>query len=96
MAKLTDKQTVLRRIAAVREVVRAEITGSAGGSAGSAGRGDLYVRGLAAEGFAGGYLQALDDIDGALEHGYPSDHRGYWAIADRNLAASKKRKPKNG
>lgn len=87
MTKLTDKRTVLRRIAAVREVVSEEIHSNA-----QRNSGDLYSRGLSAEGFAGGYLQALDDIDGALCHGYPSDHRGYWAIADRKLAAPKKRK----
>lgn len=83
--KLTDRRVVLKRIAAVREVVQAEITGHGKD-------GDLYARGLSTEGFAGGYLQALDDVDGALVHGYPSDHRGYWAIADRNLAAPKTRK----
>lgn len=87
--KLTDKQTVLRRIAAVREIVQAEITGSGKG-------GDLYARGLATEGFAGGYLQALDDVDGALSHGYPSDHRGYWRQANAKLVTPKKRTRKNG
>lgn len=85
--RLTDKRIVLRRIAAVREVVQAEITGSSKD-------GGLYARGLSTEGFAGGYLQALDDIDGAITHGYPSDHRGYWATADRNLASPKKGKRK--
>jgi hypothetical protein len=86
--KLTDKRVVLKRIAAVREVVQAEITSHSKS-------GDLYAHGLSTEGFAGGYLQALDDIDGAITHGYPSDHRGYWAIADRNLAAQKRTR-KNG
>lgn len=71
MASLTDKRTVLKRMKAVRKIVAAEIVanGASGGK---------FARGLASEGFAGGYLQALDDIDGALVHGYPSDHRGYW------------------
>lgn len=65
----------MKRIAAVREVVAAEIRDSARS-------GGLYGAGLATEGFAGGYLQALDDISGALTHGYPSDHRGYWRAAE--------------
>jgi hypothetical protein len=30
---------------------------------------------------AGGYLDALRDVDAALRHGCPSDHRGYWRKA---------------
>lgn len=40
--------------------------------------GGKYARGLANEGFAGGYQQALYDIEAVLTHGYPSDSRGYW------------------
>lgn len=57
-------------------MVQAEIVGNRG--AGS----NMFARGLSAEGFAGGYLQALDDIDAALVRGYPSDHRGYWRTAE--------------
>ena len=71
---ITDKRHVLKLIAAVRKVVAAEI-------AANAGRGSLYARGLSGEGYAGGYLQAIDDISAALRHGYPSDHRGYWRTA---------------
>jgi hypothetical protein len=72
--KVTDKRHVLRRIEAVRAVVMEEILGNRSGG--------KFARGLATEGFAGGYLQALDDIDAALRHGEPSDHRGYWRQAN--------------
>lgn len=70
---MTDKRRVLKQMAAVRAVVSAEITDNA-----STG---VFGRGLSAEGFAGGYLAALDDIEAALRHGCPSDHRGYWRRA---------------
>ena len=44
-------------------------------------------RNLSTEGFAGGYLQAIDDITGALSHGFPSDRRGYWQEARQRIAA---------
>ena len=69
----TDKRTVLQRMKVVREVVMNEMRGNGEGK---------FGRGLSSEGFAGGYLQALDDIDGALTHGTLSDHRGYWREAD--------------
>ena len=74
-----DKPYVLRRIAAVRKVVADEI-------AANTDRKNLFSRGLATEGYAGGYLQALDDVAGALQHGAPSDHHGYWRRA-RDLMA---------
>lgn len=70
--KITDKRHVLKRIAAVRDIVMEELRCNGEGK---------YGRGLSSEGFAGGYLQALLDVEGALEHGYPSDHRGYWRRA---------------
>lgn len=72
--KITDKRVVLKRMDAVRKIVAAEISGNA--------QGGKFARGLASEGFAGGYLQAIDDIDAALRHGYPSDHRGYWRASE--------------
>jgi hypothetical protein len=85
--KITDKRHVLKRMRAVREIVMAEIKGNAAS-------GGLHARGFSAEGFAGGYLQALDDIDEALTHGYPSDHRGYWRAAKhRALSAAQGTKP---
>lgn len=70
--KVTDKRHVLKRMQAVRAQVMAELRENGDGR---------FGRGLSSEGFAGGYLQALDDIDAALTHGSPSDHRGYWRRA---------------
>lgn len=70
----TDKRYVLKRMKAVRAQVMAELRENGDGK---------FGRGLSSEGFAGGYLQAIDDIDAALTHGYPSDHRGYWRRAER-------------
>lgn len=72
--KLTDKRRVLRRMEAVRIAVTNEISGNR--------EGGRYARALSMEGFAGGYLQALDDVEAALRHGYPSDHRGYWRASE--------------
>lgn len=71
--KITDKRVVLTRITAVRTVVANEISANA--------QGGKYGAGLSNEGFAGGYLAALDDVQAALQHGHPSDHRGYWRRA---------------
>lgn len=79
--KITDKRHVLGRMAEVRKVVMDEIRGNSES-------GGLHARGFSGEGYAGGYLQALDDIDGALTHGHPSDHRGYWRDAKRRAAAT--------
>lgn len=68
--KITDKRHVLKRMDAVRRRVEAEIAANS--------EGGKYGAGLANEGFAGGYLAALSDIEAALRHGNPSDHRGYW------------------
>lgn len=81
--KITDKRHVLKRIEAVRAAVQKEISGNRSGG--------MYAKGLSMEGFAGGYLQALDDVDAALRHGFPSDHRGYWRHADRAMNAEESR-----
>lgn len=39
--------------------------------------GSRFASGLASEGYSGGYLQALRDVELALEGGTPST-RGYW------------------
>ncbi len=70
--KITDKRHVRKLLDEVRKVVMDELRGNGEGK---------YGRGLSSEGFAGGYLQAIDDIAGALDHGYPTDHRGYWRRA---------------
>lgn len=79
--KITDKRHVIKLMAQVREVVAEEMRGGGQG---------MYARGLSSEGFAGGYMQALDDIDGALCHGTPSDHRGYWRTARERAKAKGK------
>lgn len=72
--KLTDKRHVLKRISNVRFHLQKEISDHAGlGRVASA---------LANEGFAGGYMAALSDVEAALRHGYPSDHYGYWRRAE--------------
>lgn len=68
--KTTDKRHVLKRIEAARKRVADEI-------AVNASKG-MFGAGLATEGFAGGYLAALDDVEAALRHGFPTDARGYW------------------
>lgn len=76
--KITDKRHVIKLMAEVRKILLEEMRGNGDG---------LYARGLSTEGFAGGYMQALDDIDGALCHGQPSDHRGYWKEAKRRMTS---------
>jgi hypothetical protein len=40
--------------------------------------GGMYARGFASEGYHSGYLQAMDDIDGVLHHGCPTDPHRFW------------------
>lgn len=68
--KSTDKRQVLKRIAAAQKRVSAEIAANA--------KHGMFAAGLSNEGFAGGYLAALNDVEAALRHGYPNDARGYW------------------
>jgi hypothetical protein len=44
----------------------------------SARGGDKWARGLASEGFAGGYAEALRDVEAMILHGHPTDSRRYW------------------
>lgn len=60
---------ILRRLRAAKEKVNTEISGHAK-------RGGLYARGLASEGYAGGYRDALEDVDLMLRGIEPS--RDYW------------------
>lgn len=59
------------RLKDAREKVNREI-------AGNSSSGGLYARGLASEGYAGGYRDALSDCEAMLRHGCPHDNRGYW------------------
>jgi hypothetical protein len=67
-----DKRRVLRLMAEVREVASKQIAGTSRDAAGYVGRG------LASEGYVGGYIAAIDDIDAMLRHGHPSDRWGFW------------------
>jgi predicted alpha/beta-hydrolase family hydrolase len=69
MNGLTKKEFI-KRLDRALERVHADISGHASG-----GR---VASGLSSEGFAGGYAEALRDVDALLRHGYPSDSRGYW------------------
>lgn len=71
-AKRRSRRTAfLKRLDMALKRVNAEIRGN-GES------GDTYARGLANEGYAGGYAAALRDIEAMLTHGHPSDTRCYW------------------
>ena len=71
----TDKRSVLRLLPKVREQVLREIRCNAAGGG--------FAAGLSSEGYAGGYAEALSDVEAALTHGHPSDQRGYWSAAQR-------------
>jgi len=71
---MSNKRELLKLLPLVRQQVAREI--SANHSSGG-----LFARGTAGEGFAGGYMAALDDIEAELSHGYPGDQRGYWRAA---------------
>lgn len=76
----------LKRLASARKNVAAEISGISNG-------GSLFARGMANEGYAGGYKAALDDVQAMLVHGHPSDQRRYWRDpprADAGRAALQK------
>lgn len=72
MTKTARKLNMLGRIKRAREKVDKEISNNAS-------RGGAYARGLANEGWAGGYRQALDDVEAMLIHGFPNDPRHYWS-----------------
>lgn len=67
-----SKRALLARIVGARAAASAEIAASASGG--------KFARGLASEGFVGGYLAAIRDIEALLQHGYPQDARGFWKL----------------
>ena len=71
---MSSKAALLKLLPLVRRQVSAEISDNHAS-------GGLFARGSAGEGYAGGYLAALDDIEAELIHGHPGDHRGYWRAA---------------
>lgn len=66
-----SKREFLKRVDAAEQRVRQEISDHAS-------QGGIYARGVASEGYAGGYLQALYDCQSLLINGYPNDPRNYW------------------
>lgn len=58
----------------------ANVNADIGALARSRGPGEdgRFARGLANEGFAGGYAEALRDVDAIIRHGHPRDDRRYW------------------
>jgi len=70
---------ITKAIRRVHKAVRAEIRANA--------QGNRYAAGLSGEGYAGGYLQALDDVLAAL-NGTPVSNSRYehqWTSADTLL-----------
>lgn len=67
------KPELLRRLRLARDVVMSEISGNRRGKDGT---------GLASEGYAGGYRDALNDVEAVLTHGCPADHRRYWRLTE--------------
>lgn len=67
---------IKRKIKRAIKQVQADITSYAENSGGDT----FYTRGLSSEGWKGGYLQALYDIDVLLNGTMPSDRRSleYW------------------
>jgi hypothetical protein len=59
MGVSVTRAALKRRLADVRAAVQKEISANAAG-------GGRYASGLAAEGYAGGYLQCLYDLEAAL------------------------------
>lgn len=66
---------LLRRLATARAKIDAKF-------AAAHQPGNMYANGLAREGYDGGYLAALNDVEALLLHGFPSDERGYWREND--------------
>ncbi len=65
---------LIRRIDSARRAVNREIAVNESQS--------LVGGGLAGEGYAGGFLQALDDIDLLSRDVEPNNRRGYWNASD--------------
>ena len=72
MGTLTRAQ-FLRRLVAAERRAEARITAVSRDSP------SMWGRGMANEGYDGGYLAALRDVYAVLTHGLPSDDRGVWA-----------------
>jgi hypothetical protein len=66
-----QKREIVRRIRVAKVHVGAEINGHAAG-------GGIYSRGLASEGYSGGYRDALEDVLLLLESDTVPNRRHYW------------------
>jgi hypothetical protein len=71
MTRGLTRAELLKRLVHVHKRVSADISAQRGNDS-------FYGAGLASEGYAGGYLAALNDIEAMLRHGQPNDTRGYW------------------
>lgn len=69
------KREAARRIKTALSEVSAEVRGNAS-------RGGIYAGGLASEGYAGGYRDALSDVLLLLEGDTAPNRRHYWHEAD--------------
>jgi hypothetical protein len=72
----TNLRQIRRRISTAHAAVVREIYDNA-----SHGK---YGAGLASEGYAGGYRDALDDVTMLLNGVEPQDHRGYFRKANHD------------
>lgn len=46
---------------------------------------------MSPEGYTGGYLAALRDVEAVLRHGFPADDRGHWRRAKMAMSSDVKR-----
>ena len=69
--------TIMKKDRLRIEAARGRVTEEIHGNAASGG---MYARGLAAEGYAGGYRDALDDVLLLLDGAQPRT-RNYWLAA---------------
>lgn len=79
MSEQRKVKAFLRRLHRVMELASRDI---------GAHDGSKYAAGLSNEGWSGGYLAALHDVEAALTHGYPADTRAWWALADQGARES--------
>lgn len=76
---MTKKLSRINQVARARKRVQEQINNDA--SAGGEGIGGMYARGLASEGYNGGYRDALDDVILLLNGATPYKN-GWWEDDD--------------
>ncbi len=67
------KRDLLRCLRAIENVVMGDIATQAGHN--------KLAAAMSSEGYVGGYLDAIRDIEAVMRHGCPADTRGYWRRA---------------